>query len=241
MNAGQKSLTHLTSMWSLPCPMSSIRSFTATRSTCTVSCTGAALKHFWNYLPIKSDPVLHRGSSRYFTPGTMSCPTMYTCTASSPAVGLPRMENSADYGAAFLSPSGSSGINSGENIWHVFHHSMKAAPWYFPLPAKACVILIPGKDFWTAFIKKNGALTLKRPLTASETPLSTWDVTPIRSPSPTAESLTSWKRMSSFLPERKNGRSETQDHSFTHGVHPALPDACAAFRLPEDPLLWFPE
>lgn len=124
-----------------------------TDHTLTSYCT-----YIRTYLPIKSGSVLHQGSSRYSTPGTRSCPTMYTCTASSPAAGLPRTEKSADYGAAFLSPSGSSGINSGENIWHVFHHSMKAAPWYFPLPAKACVILIPGKDFWTAFIKKNGAL-----------------------------------------------------------------------------------
>lgn len=142
-----------------------------TDHTLTSYCT-----YIRTYLPIKSGSVLHQGSSRYSTPGTRSCPTMYTCTASSPAAGLPRTENSADYG---------------ENIWHVFHHSMKATPWYFPLPAKACVILIPGKDFWTAFIKKNGALTLKRPLTASATPLSTWDVTPIRLPSPTAGFLTS--------------------------------------------------
>lgn len=39
--------------------------------------------------------------------------------------------------------------------------------------------------------KKEWCLTLKRPLTASATPLSAWDVTPIRLPSPTAGFLTS--------------------------------------------------
>lgn len=215
MNAGQRSLTRLTSMWSLPFPMSSIRSFTATSSSCMVSFTGAALKHFWNYLPIKSGSVQHPGSSRYSTPGTRRSPTMYTCTASSPAAVLPRMGNSADHGAAFLSPSGFSGINSGENIWPVFRPSTKAVPWYFPLPAKNCAILISGTNCWIIFIKKNGVPTLRKPLTASATPLSISDVTHIRLPSPTAGSLTSRRRMSPFLPEGKS-REIRNDGSLFH-------------------------
>ena len=128
-----------------------------TDHTLTSYCT-----YIRTYLPIKSGSVLHQGSSRYSTPGTrrLSYHVHMHCTISGGGA-YPGRKNPHDYGAAFffLSPRpGSSGINSGENIWHVFHHSMKAAPWYFPLPAKACVILIPGKDFWTAFIKKNGAL-----------------------------------------------------------------------------------
>jgi len=50
-----------------------------------------------------------------------------------------------------------------------------------------------------------------------------------------------YRNRDDFLSQRqKTWRTKMSDHPYSYGIHPALPDACAAFRFPEDSILWFP-
>ena len=68
-------LPHELNLWSTVTSSSSIR-----------SCTDAVPRHFWNFLPMKSDSAQHPVSYRSCIHGIRRWDTMYICTVSFPAV-----------------------------------------------------------------------------------------------------------------------------------------------------------
>ena len=80
----------------------------------------------------------------------------------------------------------------------------KMALLLFQLPVKSSVILITGRSGKHRFMKRTGALTLRKPLTALVMPSNIWDATLTKSPFLTAGFLTLRKIKLLFLPEEKS-------------------------------------
>ena len=89
-----------------------------------------------------------------------------------------------------------------------------------------------GKD-WCPYIKEtfNGFVT----------PSNIWDAIPTGLRSPTTGSFPLRKQKSPSLHVAETRGSKAADHSQLWRVYPAVPDACAPRRFPEDPLLWIPQ
>ena len=148
----------------------------------------AVRKHSWNCLPTKNTSGHSPGSSRCSTPGTRNWATMSTCTASSPGQGSLLTAGSAAPPLSSLSLSGYSGISSRGNIFLFWTPVTKRGNLFFRPPAVLCRIPASGRRSKTAFMRKTGAHTSKKPSTVSGMRSNIWDGIPTGLPSPTTGS-----------------------------------------------------
>lgn len=91
---------------------------------------------------------------------------MYTCMISFPVEGLLLTIGSENFPRSLLFLSESCGINSRGNIFPFWTSIIKTGNFFFLLHAQYYRIPSAGSSLKTAFMKKTGVPTSKRPLTA---------------------------------------------------------------------------
>ena len=121
--------------------------------------TDAALKHFWNFQPIRSISEQHPVSFRFSIPGIRNWITMCICIVSFQAAVSHRSKRYVSQKTSFLFRLKYSGINLKANTSPVLITCINRNSFLSLPPARNYVTPMSGRNSKMIFMQKNGVLT----------------------------------------------------------------------------------